>query len=229
MSAGSTANPQPKKAPLAQAIREFVTAIELPIATTTPRAHEDNFKYSGLILALLQFSGHLTLESKSATCTPCLPTLAGIMHCNEKTVRRQITSLEKLGLITSRRRVRKTNVYTVWKQSQIGQELSTQETAQPEPRLDNSCPDRPESRLDNPAVLIGQESTPDWTREPSRLDKEGVLIGQQLSNIGVKPIGSKPIGYTPEGDKPEGSESSPGAESILSNPKRYAFVGDCQG
>src|SRR6266550_1265537 len=137
MSTDSLANLQPKKAPLAQAIREFVTAIEFP-----PCDGDQNFKYSGLILALLQFSGHLTIESKSATCTPSLSTIASLMHCNEKTVRRQITSLEKLGLITSRRRLRKPNVYTVWKEPQIGQQVSTQETEQSEPRLDSRCPDR---------------------------------------------------------------------------------------
>src|SRR2546426_11913221 len=98
---------QPKKAPLAQAIRAFVAAIELPIATT-PREHENNFKYSGLILALLQFSSHLTVESATATCTPSLSQLASILHCNEKTIRRQLTEMETLGLLTVRRRRRDT-------------------------------------------------------------------------------------------------------------------------
>src|SRR5207245_943528 len=119
--------------------------------------------------------------------------------------------LEKMGLITSRRRHNQTNVYTVRK-SRIGLPQSIPETKPPEPGVDHSSPNSPATGLDYQPDRIGLQGGLDWTLAATGLDCKGGVIGLPQSTFGSKPIGSKPIGYTPEGNKPEGSpeEKQPG-------------------
>src|SRR5579862_6260994 len=98
-----------KKPPQAQAIRDFLRRIELPPANHT----DTNFKFIGLLSIMLLSANDFPKDATEVACSPALAQLAGILHCNSKTIYREIELLCKLGIVAKRRRGQLSSEFTI--------------------------------------------------------------------------------------------------------------------
>src|SRR5579871_3881372 len=101
----------PKKPPLAKAIREFVQGLQLPPAPE--HGPNPNPDYAALVLAMLQHCTGLTSGATTATCSPCLNQLARLRHSSKRTIQRQMAKLRQLGIVTDQRRGTASSLYTI--------------------------------------------------------------------------------------------------------------------
>lgn len=104
-----------------QVIRDFLRRIELPPANHTDK----NFKFMGLLSVMLQYANDFPEGATEVTCSPALAQLAELLHCEPKTIYREIDLLCKLGIVVKRNRGQKSSEYTI---RQRGHLVSTQET-----------------------------------------------------------------------------------------------------
>ncbi len=135
----------PKKPPLAKAIREFVQGLQMPPAPE--HGPNPNPDHAALVLAMLQHCNGLTSGATTATCSPSLNQLARLRHCSKRTIQRQMAELREIGIVTDQRRGTASSLYTIHKTpvAQTGQQLSSHATRQQlsphgEPSGDNPVP-----------------------------------------------------------------------------------------
>lgn len=115
-----------KKPPMAKAIREFISKMELPPPPTKgPNPHGD---YVSIVTAMLLHCRSIEEDATSVICDPSRQQIADVSRRSLSTVKRILARLEDAGVLTVKRRGnRVSNVYTIHKV--MAQQLTHQENA----------------------------------------------------------------------------------------------------
>jgi hypothetical protein len=177
-----------KKPPLAQAAREFLTAMTFP--PTPERGPSSNTVYAAIIQALLWHARYLRAEDNEVTVTPSSQQLADVLHCNTRTVRRLLESVIEQGMVT--RVVRNghlSNTYVIHKHSKLLKKSGSVRAAKDDHPTKGKREDkdvRPDST--DSTEEGGQLGSLGWTTTPSREGKDALFRSNpQETSSGVMP------------------------------------------
>jgi hypothetical protein len=174
-----------KKPPMAQAIRNFVAAMEFPSAPE--HGANPNIELAGLSVTMLQFSNGLTNDATAASCSPSLSQIAAVLHCSTSTIKRLIKKLGSLGLMTSKRRGTVSSLFTIHKKAQ---QLTPHQTGQQLTPHDRSSQRLKAPSIDQVDPKTGQVGRTTGQPPPHDRSTVDLLWGKAsgVKNSGVNPL-----------------------------------------
>lgn len=185
-----TATPQPKRPPMAKAIREFVTGMQFP--PPAKRGPNPNVDLAAFVISMLQYSTGVKVDT-TATCSPSRSQMAGLLHGTPSSIDRRVRQLKDLGLLTCTGRGHASTLFTF---HQTSQQLPKRELATV------AKPKRRQTSQLSRSALATRDS------ELATLDSALATVGDLWGKAsGVTPLEKpKPSGG---GDPPVGSSSNP--------------------